>query len=159
MVAFAQNEPPYLTTASWLGIWLNTNSVVISSVMQSNRQNVSTETKGRRYSTAQTWDVCRPHPPPHTIRHEPDNHGLQGCIITWHGNFPARRGLQRVVRSAQHITRGTLPFLQDTYSTRCHRKAKKDNQEPHPTEPQPVHPIKAGTKDRKTAFILGPSDC
>ncbi|KAM9419419.1 uncharacterized protein ACWYII_022567 [Salvelinus alpinus] len=33
--------------------------------------------------------------------------------------------LQKVVRSAQCITGSTLPPLQDTYSTRCHRKAKK----------------------------------
>jgi hypothetical protein len=29
------------------------------------------------------------------------------------------------VRSAQRIIRGTLPALQDIYSTYCHRKAKK----------------------------------
>jgi hypothetical protein len=32
---------------------------------------------------------------------------------------------QRVVRSAQHIIGGKLPALQDTYNTRCHRKAIK----------------------------------
>ncbi|CDQ79456.1 unnamed protein product [Oncorhynchus mykiss] len=40
---------------------------------------------------------------------------------------------QRVVRSAQRITGGKLPALQDTYSTICHRKAKKiikDNNHP-----------------------------
>ncbi|KAK6302769.1 hypothetical protein J4Q44_G00271240 [Coregonus suidteri] len=36
-----------------------------------------------------------------------------------------RRTLQRMVRSAQRITGSTLPALQDIYSTRCHRKAKK----------------------------------
>ena len=35
------------------------------------------------------------------------------------------RTLQRVVRSARCITGGILPALQDIYSTRCHRKAKK----------------------------------
>jgi hypothetical protein len=42
---------------------------------------------------------------------------LSGCITIWCGNCPAhiRRALQRVVRSA----------LRNTYSTRCHRKAKK----------------------------------
>jgi hypothetical protein len=30
-----------------------------------------------------------------------------------------------MVRSAKCITGGKLPALQDTYSTRCHRKAKK----------------------------------
>ncbi|XP_052320236.1 uncharacterized protein LOC127907695 [Oncorhynchus keta] len=36
-----------------------------------------------------------------------------------------RKALQRVVRSAQRIPKGKLPALQDTYSTPCHRKAKK----------------------------------
>jgi hypothetical protein len=36
-----------------------------------------------------------------------------------------RKALQRVVSSAQRITGGKLPALQDTYNTRCHRKAKK----------------------------------
>ena len=37
---------------------------------------------------------------------------------------PQLKALQRVVRSAQRITGGKLPALHDTYSTRCHRKAK-----------------------------------
>jgi hypothetical protein len=36
---------------------------------------------------------------------------LSGCITAWYGNH---RALQRVVRSVQHITGGTLPALQDT---------------------------------------------
>ena len=42
---------------------------------------------------------------------------LSGCITncTAHNH----RALQRVVRSAQRITGGTLPALQDTYTTRC----------------------------------------
>ena len=49
---------------------------------------------------------------------------LSGCITAWYGNCTAhnRRALQRVRWSAQRIPRGTL---QDTYSTQCHRKAKK----------------------------------
>jgi gmma-aminobutyric acid receptor subunit gamma len=52
---------------------------------------------------------------------------LSCCITAWYGNCIARnrRALQRVVWSAQHITGCTLPALQDIYSTRCHRKAKK----------------------------------
>jgi hypothetical protein len=52
---------------------------------------------------------------------------LSGCITALYGNCTAhnRRALQRVVRSAQRITGGKVPDLQDTYSTRCHRKAKK----------------------------------
>ena len=52
-----------------------------------------------------------------------------------HGNCSAhnRKALQRVVRSAQCITGGKLPALQDTYTTQCHRKAIKiikDNNHP-----------------------------
>ncbi|KAM9502622.1 uncharacterized protein ACWYII_000281 [Salvelinus alpinus] len=52
---------------------------------------------------------------------------LSGCITAWYGNCTAHncRALQREVRSAQRITGGKLPALQDTYNTRCHRKAKK----------------------------------
>ena len=51
------------------------------------------------------------------------------------GNCTAhnRKALQRVVRSAQCITGVKLPALQDTYSTRYHRKAKsiiQDNNHP-----------------------------
>ena len=56
---------------------------------------------------------------------------LSGCITTLYDNCTARnhKALQRLVRSAQRITRGKVPSLQealqDIYSTRCHRKAKK----------------------------------
>ncbi|KAM9570293.1 uncharacterized protein ACWYII_042274 [Salvelinus alpinus] len=60
---------------------------------------------------------------------------LSGCITAWYGNCTARNrmALQRVVGSAQRITGGKLPALQDTYSIRCHREAKKiikDNNHP-----------------------------
>ncbi|CDQ97482.1 unnamed protein product, partial [Oncorhynchus mykiss] len=60
---------------------------------------------------------------------------LSGCITAWYGNCSAhnRKALQRVVRAAQRITGGKLPALQDTYTTRCHRKAIKiikDNNHP-----------------------------
>ena len=50
---------------------------------------------------------------------------LSGCITAWYGNCSAhkRTVLQRVVRSAQRIAGGKLPALQDTHTTRCHRKA------------------------------------
>jgi pantothenate kinase type III len=60
---------------------------------------------------------------------------LSGCITAWYGNCTAlnRKALQRVVRSAQHITGGKLPALLEIYSTQCHRKAKtiKDNHLSH----------------------------
>jgi gmma-aminobutyric acid receptor subunit gamma len=60
---------------------------------------------------------------------------LLGCNTTWYGNCTAlnRKALQRVVGSAQRITGVKLLALHDTYSTRCHRKAKKiinDNNHP-----------------------------
>ena len=76
-----------------------------------------------------------------------------------------RNALQRVERSAQRITSGKLHALQDTYSTRCHRKAKKiikDNN--HPSHclftPLPSRRrgqyrcIKAGTKRLKNSLYL-----
>jgi hypothetical protein len=58
---------------------------------------------------------------------------LSDCITTWECNCTAHnhRALQRVVRSAQPITGGTLAALQDSYSTRCHRKPKKIIKEIH----------------------------
>ena len=52
---------------------------------------------------------------------------LLGCIMARYGNCTAlnHKALQMVVWAAQHITRGNLPALYDTYSTLCHRKAKK----------------------------------
>ena len=42
---------------------------------------------------------------------------LSGCITAWYGNCTAHnhRTLQRVVQSAQRITGGKLPALQDAY--------------------------------------------
>ncbi len=52
---------------------------------------------------------------------------LTGCITAWFGNSTAgnRRALQRVVRIARHIVGGELPSLQDIYTRRCTRKARR----------------------------------
>jgi gmma-aminobutyric acid receptor subunit gamma len=52
---------------------------------------------------------------------------LTGCIIAWYGNCSAsdHKALQRVVRTAQYITRVKLPAIQDLYTRRCQRKALK----------------------------------
>ena len=52
---------------------------------------------------------------------------LAGCIteLVRQLHRPQCRALQRVMRSAQHITGGRISALQDTYSTQCHRNAKK----------------------------------
>ncbi len=52
---------------------------------------------------------------------------LTGCITAWFGNNTAgnRKALQRVVRTARHIVGGELPSLQDIYTRRCIRKARR----------------------------------
>lgn len=52
---------------------------------------------------------------------------VSGYITAWYGNSTAadRKALQKVIRAAEHTTGSTLPALQDTYTTRCHRKANK----------------------------------
>ena len=78
---------------------------------------------------------------------------------------PNRKALQRVVRSAQRITGGKLPALQDTYTTRCHRKAIKiikDINHPNHCLFTPLSSrrrgqyrcIKAGTERLKNSFYL-----
>ena len=85
---------------------------------------------------------------------------LLGCITASYGNCSAlnRKALQRVMRSAQHITGGKLPAIQDTYSTRCHKKAKKiikNNKHPsHCRFTPPYMCIKAGTERLKNSFYL-----
>uniref|UniRef100_A0A8L0DMF9 Reverse transcriptase domain-containing protein n=1 Tax=Oncorhynchus mykiss TaxID=8022 RepID=A0A8L0DMF9_ONCMY len=92
---------------------------------------------------------------------------LAGCITACYGNCSAlnRKALQRVVRSAQRITGGKLPALQDTYTTRCHRKAIKiikDINHPSHCLFTPLSSrrrgqyrcIKAGTERLKNSFYL-----
>ncbi len=52
---------------------------------------------------------------------------LTGCITAWFGNSTAgnRKALQTVVRTARHIVGGELPSLQDIYTRRCIRKARR----------------------------------
>ena len=92
---------------------------------------------------------------------------LSGCITAWYGNCTVLncKALQRVVRSAQRIPGDKLPSLQDTYSTQCHRKAKKiikDNNQPSHCLFTPLSSrrrghyrcIKAGTERLKNSFYL-----
>ncbi len=61
---------------------------------------------------------------------------LTGCITAWFGNSTAgnRKALQRVVRTARHIVGGELPSLQDIYTRRCIRKARRiTNDSSHPS--------------------------
>ncbi len=48
---------------------------------------------------------------------------LTSCITAWFGNN--RKALQRVVRTARHIVGGELPSLQDIYTRRCIKKARR----------------------------------
>ncbi len=52
---------------------------------------------------------------------------LTGCITTWFGNSTAgnHKALKRVVRTARHIVGGELPSLQNIYTRRCTRKARR----------------------------------
>uniref|UniRef100_A0A8C7T6I6 Reverse transcriptase domain-containing protein n=1 Tax=Oncorhynchus mykiss TaxID=8022 RepID=A0A8C7T6I6_ONCMY len=92
---------------------------------------------------------------------------LSDCITAWYGNCTAlnRKALQRMVRSAQRITGDKLPALHDTYSTRCHRKAKKIIKDinhlshwlftPLPSRRRGQYRcIKAGTERLKNSFYL-----
>ncbi len=61
---------------------------------------------------------------------------LTGCITAWFGNSTAgnRKALQRVVWTARHIVGGELPSLQDIYTRRCIRKARRiTNDSSHPS--------------------------
>jgi hypothetical protein len=90
---------------------------------------------------------------------------LSGCITAWYGNCTTLNcmALQKVVRSAQLITWGTLPAFQDIYSTRCHRKAKKLIKDlSHPSnslftlliEQTATGVSKTGTERLKNSFYL-----
>ncbi len=62
------------------------------------------------------------------VWNEPQNpQVLLRCITAWFGNSTAGncRALQRVVRTARHIVGGELPSLQDIYTRRCTRKARR----------------------------------
>ena len=78
---------------------------------------------------------------------------LSGCITAWYGNCTAQN------RKAK------LPALQDTYTTRCHRKAKKIIKDiNHPNHSLftklssrrrgQYRCIKAGTERLKNSFYL-----
>ncbi len=52
---------------------------------------------------------------------------LTGCITAGYGNCTALKwkALQRIVQTAQDIVGGELPSLEDIYTQRCVRKARK----------------------------------
>jgi hypothetical protein len=97
-----KRKPLHLIMERWLGMLRNTNSVVNPSVMQSNRQNVSVETKWSHNSTAQTRDVY--------VAGSANNHGLQKQ------NQPCRGHRRLASGQAKHLLRPTLKI------TQCHRR-------------------------------------
>ncbi len=52
---------------------------------------------------------------------------LTGCMTAWFGNSTAgnRKALQRVMRTVRHIVGVELPSLQEIYTRRCTRKARR----------------------------------
>ena len=88
-----------------------------------------------------------------------------GIHITDKLNWSTHTDSIVVVRSAQRITGGKLPALQDTYTTQCHRKAikiiKNNNHLSHclftPLSSRrrgQYRCIKAGTERLKNSFYL-----
>ncbi|KAL3043553.1 hypothetical protein OYC64_003419 [Pagothenia borchgrevinki] len=59
---------------------------------------------------------------------------LTGCITAWYGSCTAlnRKTLQRLVKTAQNITRTELPSMEDLYSQRLRKKALRIIKDPHP---------------------------
>ncbi|KAI4899819.1 hypothetical protein NFI96_005030 [Prochilodus magdalenae] len=63
---------------------------------------------------------------------------LTSCITVWCGSATSaeRKALQRVVKTAEHITATTLPSIQDIYHKRCLRRAVNISSDPtHPSQP------------------------
>ncbi|KAL3047971.1 hypothetical protein OYC64_022018 [Pagothenia borchgrevinki] len=58
---------------------------------------------------------------------------LTGCMTAWYGSCTDldRKALQRVVKTAQHITRTELPSMEDLYSQRLRKKALRIIKDPH----------------------------
>ncbi|TWW61216.1 uncharacterized protein LOC130525978 [Takifugu flavidus] len=68
---------------------------------------------------------------------------LTNCVSVWYGSctIAEHKALQRVVKTAQRITRTTLPAIGDVQRKRCLHRARsilKDSSHPHP--PQTIFP-------------------
>ncbi|KAI4901788.1 hypothetical protein NFI96_018958, partial [Prochilodus magdalenae] len=73
---------------------------------------------------------------------------LTSCIIVRYGSATSaeRKALQRVVKTAQHITATALPPIQDIYDKRCLRKAVNISSDPtHPSHPL-FQPLPSGKR-------------
>ena len=60
---------------------------------------------------------------------------LTGCITAWYGSCTAlnRKASQRVVKSAQHITRTEFPSMEDLYTRRCKKNNRIIKESYHPS--------------------------
>ncbi|KAL3050839.1 hypothetical protein OYC64_001162 [Pagothenia borchgrevinki] len=58
---------------------------------------------------------------------------LTGSMTAWYGSCTAlnRKALQRVVKTAQNITRMELPSMEDLYSQRLRKKSLRITKDPH----------------------------
>ena len=130
------DETTYREEVRALGVWCQGNNLT-------QRQQI----KGDDCGLQETAEGAHPYP------HRRDSSGEGGERVV------------RVVRSAQRITGGKLPALQDTYTTPCHRKAikiTKDNNHPSHCLFTPLSSrrqgqyrcIKAGTERLKNSFYL-----
>ncbi|KAL6475087.1 hypothetical protein MHYP_G00161270 [Metynnis hypsauchen] len=75
---------------------------------------------------------------------------LTSCITVWYGSTTAaeRKALQRMVKTAQHITAAVLPPIEDIYNKRCKRKAINiSSDSTHPSHPL-FQPLRSGKRHR-----------
>ncbi|KAI4878726.1 hypothetical protein NFI96_018494 [Prochilodus magdalenae] len=73
---------------------------------------------------------------------------LTSCITVWYGSATSaeRKALQRVVKTAQHITASTLPPIQDIYNKRRLGRAVHISSDPtHPSHPL-FQPLPSGKR-------------
>ena len=75
----------------------------------------------------ETEKICHGSSDPQKVLQLHHREHLTDCITALYDNYSAsdRKALQRVVRTAQYITRAKLPAIQDLCTRRCQRKALK----------------------------------
>ena len=73
---------------------------------------------------------------------------LTGCITAWYGSCTAlnRKALQRVVKTAQNITRTELPSMEDLYSQQLRKKALRIIKDPHHPSNKPFFLLPSGKR-------------
>ncbi len=127
----AENTHPSPSTRHLWNGWPALSSSAFTSLRISHGLLTQMQCWRRHISVSSSWDGWG------SLERAPESSGpsntctvesiLTGCITAWYGNSTAgnRRALQRVVRTARHIVGGELPSLQDIYTRRCTRKARR----------------------------------